>query len=392
MILKRPLLAAFAILTACAVVGIPPARAELQTEELTREQLPDRLPAHWVWVNDISFTRMLDGRAYLLDADTGTFKGMVMGGYAQSMLQLLPGGDHFTVPATFYSRGTRGERTDVITIYDSKTLSPGDEIIIPAKRFNGLPFIGALPLTDDGRFSLIYNFTPDQSVTVVDLPARKVVGEYHTPGCGLIYPTGNRRFFMQCGDGALQAASIGDDGHITLGQLSPKLFDQDDPATEKPVRVGPSQWLLFTFKNQVHVIDGGGPVPDRKAVWSLTDAATAGWSIGGTQPAAYHAPSGHLYALMHEGGANTHKNPGSEVWVYDVKAHKLLKRIRLDGTATAIAVSGDDQPLLYTVMAGVEDFVIYDAVTGTRLRSIGGLGPTLSYIQPVPVAPAGGGR
>ncbi len=152
------------------------------------------------------------------------------------------------------------------------------------------------------------------------------------------------------------------------------------------MRISATDWLFFTFSGEVHQISGiAGKAPARRAKWALTDASTAGWRPGGTQPFAYHAASGRLFALMHEGGVNTHKDPGTEVWVYDVKSRKLTQRLKLATPATSIAVSGDDHPLLYTVITDVEDLVIYNAQSGEKLHSVGSLGHSLSYIQPAPV-------
>ena len=40
-----------------------------------------------------------------------------------------------------------------------------------------------------------------------------------------------------------------------------------------------------------------------------------------------HAASGRLYALMHQGGRDTHKEPGTEIWVYDLATHRRVQRI-----------------------------------------------------------------
>src|SRR5262249_18802181 len=74
---------------------------------------------------------------------------------------------------TYYSRGTRGTRSDVVTHYDPRTLEPIGEIAIPPKRQAGVPMLSLTGLTDDQRFLVVYDFTPAQSVTVVDL-TRKV--------------------------------------------------------------------------------------------------------------------------------------------------------------------------------------------------------------------------
>ncbi|MFX8934007.1 amine dehydrogenase large subunit, partial [Acinetobacter baumannii] len=71
-------------------------------------------------------------------------------------------------PETYFSRGTRGERTDVVTLYDPAHLSVIGEISVPPKRSSNMPMLSNAQLTDDGRFLMIYNFTPAQSITVVD--------------------------------------------------------------------------------------------------------------------------------------------------------------------------------------------------------------------------------
>ncbi len=357
----------------------------LVAEELNVAELSDTLQPHWVWVNDVSFTHISDGRAYLLDADKGQFLGMISGGLAHGSLQLAPDGKSFSVPSTFLSRGTRGERTDVVTFYDASTLQPGKEVIIPPKKMTALPFLSAMPLSDDGRFSLIYNFTPEQSITVVDAVAKSLIGEFPTAGCALIYPTGARSFMMQCGDGSLQSMVLDDNGKIDSLGTSASIFAENDPATEKPVRLAEKQWLFFTYSSTAHLIDASGKVPVEKQKWSLVGKDEAEWRIGGLQPAAYHAPSKRLFTLMHQGGEFTHKQPGTEVWVYDVTTRKRISRYKLEVPATAIAVSGDGQPYLYTIMFGTPDLRVIDAMTGMPVRTIGNLSPEMSIIQPSPI-------
>ncbi len=177
-------------LAALCVAVASPALAQLQPEELKNESLAEVMQPHWVWLNDISFDRMLDGRAYLVDADAGQMLGMISSGYSHGVLMLAEDGKTLAVPSTFLARGTRGERTDVVTFYKTSDLTPGAEPIIPAKRYNGMPFQAVSPVMPGGRFGLVYNFTPEQSVTVIDMQAQKMVGEYATSGCSLVYPTG----------------------------------------------------------------------------------------------------------------------------------------------------------------------------------------------------------
>ena len=181
--------------------------AELAPEPLINEgPLPAHPGPHWVWVNDIVFDYMADGRAYLIDADTGTFRGMLSTGYGYLGIVPARSSDTLYSPETYFSRGTRGTRTDVVTLYDPKTLSPGAEIPIPPKRAAIMPMVNAAVLTDDERFLLIYNFTPAQSVSVIDTRNRSFVGEIDTAGCALGLPDGPAVIFFDL-RGRIAAAS-----------------------------------------------------------------------------------------------------------------------------------------------------------------------------------------
>ena len=145
-------------------------------------------------------------------ADAGRFVGELDTGFGS--MRVVPSLDGRVIysPETYFSRGTRGERTDVISLYDPAHLSFISEIQIPPKRSSNLPMMANAQLTDDGRFLMVYNFNPGQSITVVDTQTRKFVGEIESSGCALIYPTGNRSFFSICADGALLNTVIDDTG------------------------------------------------------------------------------------------------------------------------------------------------------------------------------------
>ena len=112
------------------------AAAELSAEIPGRsEVLPAPGRPHWVWVSDIVLQR-----SALLDLDRGDFLGMVSTGFLSQAATFPRRGDEFYLPETYYSRGSRGTRSDVVTVYDTTTLAPIDEISIPPKRaINVLP-------------------------------------------------------------------------------------------------------------------------------------------------------------------------------------------------------------------------------------------------------------
>ena len=126
------------LLAACLLLAAG-ARAQIP-EPMGSATLPAPGP-HWVWVDDIAFANIIDGRAYLVDADTGRMLGMLSTGALFLNLELPRDYAQIYSAETYYSRGTRGTRTDVITRYDPHTLEPVGEIVIPPKRQAGVPML-----------------------------------------------------------------------------------------------------------------------------------------------------------------------------------------------------------------------------------------------------------
>ncbi len=331
--------------------------------------LPDPSP-HWVWLSDIVFPFMVDGRAWLVDADSGEFLGMLNTGFGYGSLVVPPSYKQLYSPETYFSRGTRGTRTDVVTFYDPRTLFPTGEVEIPPKRISGLATLTHTGLTDDERFLIIYNFTPAQSVTVVDVEQRRLVGEFDAAGCALVLPSGARRFQMICADGSLLTLTLSDTGEVVGRTRGEPFFDPDtDPVTEKAVRWGDT-WVFASFEGYAHLVDVSGSTPKPTGRWSLFSAGerAENWRIGGFQHLALHEKTGRLYSLVHQGGKDSHKDPGTRVLVYDLAGKKKIASIDLTGPALLIQVTQDDEPLL---LANLESALeVHDARSGAHLRSI----------------------
>jgi methylamine dehydrogenase heavy chain len=289
------------------------------------EVLPSPAHAHWIVVSDFVLQR-----SAFLDLDAGTFLGMVSTGEGVQEAAYPKRRPEFYLPETYYARGTRGARSDMVTIYDEVKLAPLAEIAIPPKRATNTLSVGNVALSDDDRFLAIFNMTPATSLSIVDMASRTFVGEVPTPGCGLVYAAGPRSFVMLCADGALLRVRLDDAGRALPLERSAPFFDpQRDPVTEKAVRAG-ARWIFVSFEGQVHEVDLSSGTPRFEKPWSLVDDAdrAARWRIGGSQILALHVPSGRLYVLMHRGGPGSHKDPGTELWVYDLASHRRLQRIQ----------------------------------------------------------------
>lgn len=356
---------------ALGVLLAPGARGgELAPETASVATLPAAPSPHWLWVSTLSLG--IDGTSYLVDGDSGHVLGMLSTGFFADTLAFAP--DHRAIYGveTYFSRGSRGERTDVVTVYDPASLAAVDEIVLPTRRAISHPMPNKVALSDDGRFLWIYNYTPGQSVSVVDVAAKRFAGEIETSGCALVYPSGARRFRMLCGDGSLLSVVVNEQGSERRRQRSPPFFDpRRDPVTEKAVRAG-DRWLFVSGAGLVHPVDASGDEPIFEPVWSLFDAEdrAGSWQVGGTQHLALHEASGTLYAVVHRGEPGSYKQPGSEIWVYDLGRRERVRRLRPRQLVQSLGVSQDGEPLLFSAFMGSPSLDVYDARSGEFQRTV----------------------
>jgi methylamine dehydrogenase heavy chain len=310
-----------------------PAAAEVPIGELGRvERLPDSPGDHWVWVADPVLRR-----SALVDLDSGEFLGTVDGGFGLVVPLDAVARPEVYVPETHYSRGSRGVRTDVLTIYDRTRLAPVGEVVLPPERAISAVPLAHAALTDDDRFAAVFNLTPATSLSIVDLPARTLAGEIEIPGCSLVYPAGDRRLISLCNDGGLLTVDLDDAGREASKRRSPPFFDlETDPVTEDGVRRG-SRWYFFSVDGRVHPIELAGAEPRFEEKWSLVEEADRGWRMGGRRHTAVHAATGRLFVLMHEGGGQeSYKDAGTEVWVFDLDERKRVARIELENPGPTV--------------------------------------------------------
>ena len=403
---RHPRASAVLAFVAMALAG----RAAAQPEAVGRSlALPERPGAHWFWLSDIGLHR-----TGLFDADRGELLGTISSGTAGVGFVVAPlfAADQreIYIPETYYSRGVRGERTDVVTVYDGRTLAPLAEVPLPPKRAEYFPGNAANALSDDGTLVAVFNLTPMASLSIVDVRARKFLTEVSTPGCSLVYAAGPRRFLMLCANGGALTVTVDDGGQASAVRSAPFFDPQRDPLTEKAVRRG-DEWLFVSFEGSVQPVDVSGPDVRPGERWSLFDDADrkAGWRIGGSQHLAVHRASGRLYALVHQGGVDTHKEAGREIWAYDLATRKRTLRIPVvspvasfvsqqaglarDSAARwvldkvlpntgvdAIAVTQDDAPVLMAAGMMPPTVTVHDAVTGAVRREIPEVGLALSLL------------
>jgi methylamine dehydrogenase heavy chain len=308
--------------------------------------------------------------SYLFDGDSGEMQGLISHGWYTPAVEPNVEAGEFYLTESFYSRGVTGERTDVVTIVDLQTLSTKAEVVIPPKT-GALPFRHHIGLMGNKRFVGVFNMTPAQSISIVDVIGHTFIGEISTPGCAMIMPSGDSDFLMICGDGTLQLIRLSDSGTEAKRIRSSKFFVvEEDPVFAQPEKTT-TGWLLVSHDGRVFDVTVHGDKINVSKPWTMQNDADSEekWRPGGGQAFTFDRNSNLLYALMHQGEQDTHSEPGSEIWVFDVARKHTVARMKLEVAATNILVSEEPRPKLY-VFDVDSKIQIVDGLALKRLRTI----------------------
>ena len=338
------------------------------------DSLPESYPNHWLVVHDAAFFHMREGRILFVDpqAETvgGQVRAMLSADFIAAYEQSASRQEHYVIES-FFSRGGRGgERTDVVSIYDSAGLALAGEVIIPPKRYSGMPGFFATALVDDDRLLVVYNFTPSQSLTLVDLQKRKFVAEHGIAGCALAIPTGAAGVTSICSDGAFLTTSFSEGGAKVSSVRTDAVIDTEDPMFEKAGFIEGVGYFP-TFAGDFLPVDLSGEAAVPGEPWAAVgeQERAAGWRPGGMQLVAADR-LGRLYLLMHpEGREGSHKDGGNEVWVFDPQAKKRIARIPLASWGISIGLSNAEKPLL-VVTTGDLALEAYDPDSGQLIKTL----------------------
>ena len=362
------------LLALCLTLLAPLANAQIPPGQSTVETMDD--PSE----NWFIATSWGSG-AYIYDGITGEMQGLLSLSPHTPAVQPNPARKEFYAAESYYSRGSHGDRTDLLRIYDYENLSPIAEVEIP-KKITILPLRTYIQLMGDGRHVGVFNMTPAASVTIVDVVDRSLVGEISTPGCALIMAVGNNDFLMICGDGTLQLIQLDDDGNESNRVRSNEFFSiDDDPVFDRPVQFN-GGWLLVSHLGQVFHVTVDGDDIEISDGWSMLSEADTeeNWRPGGSQLKTVHEGTGLMYILMHQGGEYTHHDPGIEVWVYNLAAKRRIARIELPVETANIMVTQESAPKL--IVADEDGGLhLYDALKMKHDRTIEDPGPGASLIQ-----------
>jgi methylamine dehydrogenase heavy chain len=377
---KISVIVALAVLPLAAAQAVPPPLPIEKTGIV--ETLPSSYPESWFLVHEASFFAMSDGKVYVIDTEgntlpeqvKGTFNMSFMGSLAQSVKR-----SEFYAAETFHSRGTRGDRLDVVTIWDKATLSVEAEVVLPKpERFLGLPRRYNMLVLNADKWLAITNFGPATSVTLIDLDSREVINHISTPGCIFTYPTGTRGFSSLCADGRFMSTELDAKGQVVKQVRTDSFFSSDDsPIYDHAALIGDTLYFP-SIAGLMFPVDTSGTVVEVGEPWNLVPEA---------QRAENWAPSGlgiidkddrgRIYIIMHpDAKEGSYQGGGPEVWVFDPEKKALIKRIPLKTWGLSLGVSRGENPRLMVVNPTDMSLEMYNPATGEFIKTITDFGQT----------------
>jgi len=320
MVVRLTVLAAAALLAG----GTATSAQQLLPEQIGITRLGD---FQRVYVADPALPHMVDGRIYVLDAADMSLKGMLEAGFS-GMLLAAPDKDRIYVASTFYERLTRGKRTDVIQVFDARTLKVVEEIPVSLKRALALPYRNLFQRSADGRTLLIQNATPATSVNIVDIATRRGL-EVASPGCYGIYPAfaNPLRFSTLCGDGTIATYTIAGNRRSAARKAGPKFFDPDADALFSHAERDTDAYVFLSYTGKLVRVSVEGETAQVLETADVVAGVDGKWGPGGYQPFALDPAAGVAYLLMHADRAEgSHKKESAEIWAYDLRGRKLIAR------------------------------------------------------------------
>jgi methylamine dehydrogenase heavy chain len=177
--------------------------------------------------------------------------------------------------------------------------------------------------------------------------------------------------------------TFADQGAPRVTHTKPFFDAENDPIFDNSAYDSATATGVFlSYTGHIYSVKLGSE-PLIQKPWSVNEAAgqkPAGtgadelaWRPGGVQPIAWHKASDRIFVLMHPGSYWTHHDPGTEIWVLNLKTHALIARYPVrakpGATVRSIAVSQQAQPQLYLINPDGGDVVV-NADTGEEIRKI----------------------
>jgi methylamine dehydrogenase heavy chain len=200
-------------------------------------------------------------------------------------------------------------------------------------------------------------------VEIIDMQARKSLGDVPMPGCWGIYPSQSNpnRFAALCGDGTIATVTLDSAGGVASRTTSQKVFDPDQDAWFMSGEQMGDTYYFVSFKGNLAAVNVAGDTATLEGSWPLVTGADAkkNWRPGGYQPLA--VTGNRAYVAMHPDGAEgSHKNPAAEIWVIDLAKKRRIAR--MPGNEAVAVETSEDGFKLFALNPVKAELVVYDKI------------------------------
>jgi methylamine dehydrogenase heavy chain len=320
---------------------------------------------------------------YLVDTKNGEVAGTIATSRFSPAVAPHPESGRIFSYGSFYTRDIRGERTDLVMSWDLATLTPGEEVEIPARASAIGGTASGLMGMMQRRFVGVWNISPASSVSVVDTEDMSFVGEISLPSCSGVNPLADG-WLSVCGDGTAHYVALDENGQEAGRIRSEPFFDQTvDPIYDYSVPAGDG-WMFMSFEgllrkvtlegDEIVVSEAFDINPQNDGIADVNGFVPPNddhFRIGGLQVFAWHDEEALLFTLMHAGGGqHTFEQAGTELWAFNMRTGNRGYRLELgDGvTARSVFVTPGPEPLL--LVAATDGLQVREPRSGRLIRTL----------------------
>ncbi|MBI4670440.1 MAG: hypothetical protein HY741_02060 [Chloroflexi bacterium] len=345
--------------------------------------LPQTLGKHPVYVLDVRNGGLIS-ELIGIDPDVRKSISALPLRYAPEVI-FSPSGEKMYVWDTYYTRVTRGEWHDVLSVFDAKTLGlETDNVPVPDRlRYKLFP-VGDLWtfVSPDGAQLFVGKYGKSDihalRLTVLDATTFAQTAEYSFPACddNRVHVLKNRRLLCLNGGNLNLIASLTGQA-TTLVKLAPRGTQTTFLSPER------DRWYHLDREGHVTVVDIAAS-PPRILVENQQLEVPPQHAPGWAHQTVMTQDGARLYlGLVPTSGEGFGAGVVDVIRVYDTQTWKLVGEVKPRDPAQYIALSRDGTQL-YMTNAEKKTFAIYDAL---RLSELGvmrevGISPSQILIPP----------
>ncbi|HZQ10786.1 MAG TPA: hypothetical protein VFD70_29680 [Anaerolineae bacterium] len=344
---------------------------------------PTALPAprgkHTIYVLDVLNGRLIS-ELDEIDADTQLRHSTLTLRYTPEFAYSADG-TRLYVLDTYYTKATRGEPQDILSVFDAQTLQiQRDDVPVPKRlQYKVFP-VGNLWFfaSPDDKYLFVVKYgetdVHELRLTVLDANALQQVAEYLMPSCQ------DQRVWAWT-QGRLLCASEG--GLDVLDALTGKVIQHLALPSEISVQatlLSPTldKWYLLGQGGQVVIVDVSTDMPRRAQTTSLP--IPSGYALGFPEQLVFSKDGARLYiGLVPTTGELAGSGLTDLIYVYDTRTWSKIGEIKPADPAMYLAVSNDGTQL-YTTNPESRQLTIYDTATFQQSGVLHDLGISPSQI------------